>query len=129
MAIAYSKDLRLRALNLLDSGKSITQVSRLLSISRPTLYRWRWQWETTGSIAAKKSVPPPQPGKIQDWQKFREFIDKNGERTQEELAVAWGGVTRHTISRGLKKIGYSRKKKRSLIKSVVKKHGQSLKKN
>ena len=112
MAIAYSKDLRLRAINLIEKGMSITQVSQLLKISRPTLYRWIKQWEITGSIAPKESVPPPQAAKIQDWEKFQEFIDKHGDQTQKELAQLWGGVSHHTISRGLRKIGYSRKKKR-----------------
>ena len=112
MAIAYSKDLRIRAINLIEKGMSIAQVSRLLEISRPTLYRWIEQWETSGSTAPKKSVPPAQPAKIKDWEKFREFIDKHGDKTQKELAELWGGVSHHTISRGLRKIGYSRKKKR-----------------
>ena len=40
MAEAYSQDLRIRALELIKTGMSISQVSRLLKISRPTLYRW-----------------------------------------------------------------------------------------
>lgn len=86
-------------------------VSRLLNISRPTLYRWIHQLETTGSTAPKKSVPPPQPSKIKDWKKFQKFIELHGDKTQKELAKIWGDVSPHTISRGLKKLGYSRKKK------------------
>ncbi|MCG5061727.1 MAG: helix-turn-helix domain-containing protein [Limnoraphis sp. WC205] len=41
MAIAYSEDLRVRALEWLKNGISISQVSRGLKISRPTLYRWK----------------------------------------------------------------------------------------
>lgn len=48
MAIAYSQDLRERALSLLEKDLSITQVSRLLEISRPTLYKWLNQFQTTG---------------------------------------------------------------------------------
>ncbi|PSO87804.1 MAG: hypothetical protein BRC43_08405, partial [Cyanobacteria bacterium QS_3_48_167] len=43
MAVAYSKDLGERALRLMASGRSISQVSRLLDVSRPTLYKWRNQ--------------------------------------------------------------------------------------
>lgn len=111
MAIAYSEDLRIRALSLRDQEKSISEISRLLEISRPTLYRWIRQWETTGTTAPIKSVPPPQESKIQDWQQFREFVDANNDKTQTELAQLWGGgVTNHVISRGLRKIGYTRKK-------------------
>ena len=111
MAIAYSEDLRVRALNLLRRGISITQVSRGLQISRPTLYRWKDQVEKTGSTAPKKSVPPPHPSKIKDWQRFEEFVERNGDKTQKELALLWGGVSHHTISRALKKLGYTRKKR------------------
>ncbi|PSP14393.1 MAG: hypothetical protein BRC50_03605 [Cyanobacteria bacterium SW_11_48_12] len=43
MAVAYSKDLGERALRLMASGRSISRVSRLLDVSRPTLYKWRSQ--------------------------------------------------------------------------------------
>ncbi|NES86456.1 MAG: helix-turn-helix domain-containing protein, partial [Moorea sp. SIO2B7] len=54
MAIAYSEDLRIRAIDLRETGMSISQVSRLLKISRPTLYRWVEQFEKTGSTAPRK---------------------------------------------------------------------------
>ena len=109
-ANAYSEDLRIRAIDLVKTGMSISQVSRLLKISRPTLYRWMEQFEKTGSTAPRRSVPPPQPGKITDWKKFQEFIKINGDKTQKELAKLWGNVSPDTISRGLMKLGYTRKK-------------------
>ena len=129
MAIAYSEDLRIRALDLIASGMSISKVSRLLNISRPTLYRWKQQRETTGSTTPKKSVPPPQTSKIKDFKKFKEFIDIHSDKTQKELAELWGDVSHHTISRGFKKLGYTRKKKLTLTKNVLKKHEQNLEKN
>ncbi len=123
MAIAYSQDLRERALNLIESGMPITDISRLLSISRPTLYKWQRHRETkcllgkaqtffTGSTSAKQPGPPTWLSKIKDWKKFIEFVEQHGDKTQEEMAKLWGNCTSHTISRGLKKIGYTRKKKR-----------------
>ena len=111
MANAYSEDLRIRALALIRSGSSLSKVSRMLSISRTTLYRWVKQFERTGSTSPGRSMPPPQPGKIQDWQKFKELVDSHGSLSQKELAQLWGNVSHHTISRGLKKLGYTRKKK------------------
>ncbi len=127
MAEAYSQDLRIRAVDLIETGMSISQVSRLLKISRPTLYRWVKQFETTGSTRPQKSIPPPQPSKIQDWQKFIEFIELHGEKTQKEMASIWGDVSHHTISRGLKKIGYTRKKKLTATKNAVKKAAKNFK--
>lgn len=129
MAHAYSEDLRVRAIDLTLSGVSISQVSRMLKISRPTLYQWLHQFETTGECAPQPRIPPPQPAKIRDWQKFKEFVDSHGELTQKELAQLWGDVSHHTISRGLKKLGITRKKKRISIKSAVKKPALNSEKN
>lgn len=129
MAIAYSQDLRERALSLIEKGMSISGVSRFLNISRPTLYKWKYQRQATGSTSPSINTPPPQPAKIRDWQKFSEFVDSHGDKTQEEMAMLWGNCSRHTISRGLKKIGYTRKKKLKLTKNVVKKREMSLKRS
>lgn len=115
MAIAYSQDLRERALNLIKNRMAISSVSQLLNISRPTLYKWKHQLQKTGSTQPSINTPRPQEAKIKDWQLFAEFVSLHGDKTQEEMAKLWGNCSRHTISRGLKKIGYSRKKKPTLI--------------
>lgn len=109
MARAYSQDLRIRALNLILDGMLILEVSKLLKISRPTLYKWKNELETTGSTQPKKRIPP-QMGKIKDLEKFQQFVDGNSDKIQEELAQLWGNCSRHTIGRVLKKISYTRKK-------------------
>ncbi|MBA3752542.1 helix-turn-helix domain-containing protein, partial [Candidatus Dependentiae bacterium] len=40
MAIAYSEDLRKRAVALIEDGKKIEKVAKLLNIARSTLFRW-----------------------------------------------------------------------------------------
>ncbi|NES83562.1 MAG: hypothetical protein F6K10_20330 [Moorea sp. SIO2B7] len=72
--------------------------------SRPTLYKWQRQLETTGSTAPKVPGPPTWVSKIKDWKKFLEFVEQHGNKTQEEMAILWGNCSRHTISRGLKKM-------------------------
>ncbi len=118
MAKAYSQDLRKRALNLIESGMSITDVSRVLEISRPTLYKWQRHLISTGSTAPKVPGAPTWLSKIKDWNKFEKFVKQHGEKTQEEMAILWGNCTRHTISRGLKKIGYTRKKNGCLPRTL-----------
>jgi hypothetical protein len=59
---------------------------------------------------AKVGAKPGQGEKITDWEKFRAFAINNTDKTQAEMALAWGGVSQRTISRGLKKIGFTRKK-------------------
>lgn len=110
MASAYSQNIRIRALELIGNGVSVSQVSRAFKISRPTLYRWKEQLDKTGSTVPQKGKPPAQNCVIKDWDEFKEFVDTNPDKTQKELAKLWGNVSHHTISRGFKKIGYTRKK-------------------
>lgn len=129
MAIAYNQNTRIRALDLIGNGVPISKVSRALKISRQTIYRWKKQLEQTGSTVPLKSCPPSQPSGIKDWDKFKEFVDANSDKTQKELAKLWGNVSHHTISRGFKKIGYTRKKKLMVIRKDVSKHVVSLDEN
>ncbi|MEB3341223.1 MAG: IS630 transposase-related protein [Okeania sp.] len=103
-------------MNLIINGMSISYLSRLLSISRPTLHQWRDIYLTTGSIASKANVPPPQKSKIKDWEEFEKFVEANHDQTQKQMAGKWGNCSRFTIGRGLKKIGFTRKKKHMVIK-------------
>lgn len=50
--------------------------------------------------------------KITNWEAFRDFAEVYGELTTAEMAQVWSEkVSRHTISRGLKKINFTRKKR------------------
>ncbi|NEP47184.1 MAG: helix-turn-helix domain-containing protein [Okeania sp. SIO2G4] len=100
MVHPYSQDLRQRALNLMINGMSISHVSRLLNISRPTLDQWRYRYLSTGSTAAKVSVPPAQISKIKDWEEFEKFVQAFHEQTQKQMAATLGNCSRFTISRG-----------------------------
>ena len=119
MVYPYSQDLRERALDLIINGMSISHVSRLLNISRPTLHQWRDIYLTTGSTVPKANVPPPQISKIKDWEKFEKFVEDNYTQTQKQMAAKWGNCSRFTISRSLKKLGFTRKKKHMVIKKEM----------
>jgi predicted HTH transcriptional regulator len=54
-------------------------------------------------VNATESVPHPHPSKITDSDKFKNFIDKNEDKTQKQLAEMWGCFSYHTITRELKK--------------------------
>ena len=129
MAVAYSKDLGERALRLMASGRSISQVSRLLDVSRPTLYKWRNQVEQRAKVEAQPPRPPIPQQQIEDWQAFQEFVAPHGELTTSKMAQKWGNISRHTIGRGLRKMGYTRKKKRTTTSNEIKKPGLNSWKN
>nr|MBA3752522.1 helix-turn-helix domain-containing protein [Candidatus Dependentiae bacterium] len=54
MAIAYSEDLRKRVVALIEDGKKIEKVAKLLNIARSTLFRRVRQKHNEGSLAPKK---------------------------------------------------------------------------
>jgi len=53
MAKGYSKDLRVRAVSIVESGESAREAGRLLDVSASTAIRWMDRWRKTGSVEAK----------------------------------------------------------------------------
>ena len=53
MAKGYSKDLRERAVALVEEGESGREAARVLGLGASTAIRWIERWTTTGSVAAK----------------------------------------------------------------------------
>ena len=65
----------------------------------------------TGDFQALPNQPPGNGHKITDWKKFTKFVEVNGHTTQVEMAKLWTEeISDRTISRALKKIGFTRKK-------------------
>src|SRR5450631_43879 len=52
MAKGYSKDLRARAIALVEDGESRREAARVLGLGASTVIRWIERWVTTGSVAA-----------------------------------------------------------------------------
>ena len=109
----YSYDLRtkvIEASELDDLNKS--EVSQLFQLSRNTINLWLQGKQETGDYQAQKTTPKKSNRKIKDGQLFRELVPINGDKTQLEMAQLWPEeISDRTISRGLKKIGLTRKKK------------------
>jgi transposase len=121
MAKAYSLDLRQKVIDAIElDGMPKSEASQIFRISRNTINLWFKQREATGSLEAKVGAKTGQGEKITDWEKFRAFAIANTDKTQAEMAEAWGGVSQRTISRGLKKIGFTRKKKPTATSNAMK---------
>lgn len=128
MANPYSYDLRQKVMEAIErDGMKKSEVSQLFNLSRNTINLWCQRQAATGDFQAKKHRPPGNGHKITDWDKFREFVSLNGDKTQAEMAALWKGeISARTISRALQKIGFTRKKRPMAIKSGTKKGGSSL---
>jgi len=109
----YSYDLRQKVIQAIKlDGLKISEASLLFSINRNTINLWLKRQGETGDFQALPNQPPGNGHKITDWEKFREFAISHGDKTQAEMAELWEGqISDRTISRALKKIGFTRKKK------------------
>lgn len=121
MAKAYSYDLRQKVMAAIElDGLKKSEASQLFNISRNTINLWFQRRAETGDVQAKPTSIPGQRQKITDWPKFRAFVGEHGDKTQAEMAQLWGGISDRTISRALKQIGFTRKKKPMAIASAMK---------
>lgn len=112
MPKAYSQDLREKALAAIDRGESKNTVIEMFQISRDSLDRWLNRRAKTGSVQAITGYQRGHSHRIVDWTRFQRLVEQNGDKTQAELAALWGeSVSARTISRALKKIGFTRKKR------------------
>jgi len=53
MAKGYSKDLRVRAVSIVEAGESAREAARVLNVGASTAIRWIERWTMTGSVDAK----------------------------------------------------------------------------
>jgi transposase len=112
MAKPYSYDLRAKVINAIElDGLKKSEASALFNISRNTIDLWLKRKAQTGDFKPSPNRPPGHSHKIKDWEKFREFAKAHGDKTQEQMAQLWEGeISDRTISRALRKIGFTRKK-------------------
>ena len=112
MPAPYSEDLRTKAIAPVKRGERKTDVSRMLNISRNTLDLWLKRAEQDGNCHAIRHYQQGCRHKITDWQRFREFVQQHGAKTQGQMARLWGeGVTQQNISDAMRHLGISRKKR------------------
>jgi transposase len=131
----YSYDLRQKVIQAIKlDGLKISEASLLFNISRNTISLWLSRQAQTGDFRAKPNQPPGNGHKITHWEKFREFALTHGDKTQVEMAKLWEGEISEsvallrsadrTISRALKKIGFTRKKRPTATASGMKRSGR-----
>ena len=127
----YSYDLRQKVIQAIKlDGLKISEASQIFNINRNTIRLWLKRERETGDFQALPNQPPGNGHKITDWEKFKSFVEKNGDKTQIEMAELWQDkISGRTISRGLRKIGFTRKKKLMVIKKEMKLSDKNFRKN
>ena len=113
MSRSYSYDLRKKVVDAIElDGMLKCEASQHFNISRTTINEWLKRKAETGDVRAKSYRPPGHSHRITDWDKFRAFAHQHADKTQAQMAELWEGpISARTISRALKRIGFTRKKR------------------
>jgi len=124
----YSDDFRQKVMQAIElDGLKKSEASQLFNISRNTINLWFQRKAETGDIKPKPRPVSRENRKIQDWDRFRAFVAAHGDRTQREMAEQWDGdISQPTLSRALKTINYTRKKKLTGLSSETKRNARPL---
>jgi len=85
MAKGYSKDLRERAVAMVEKGESRREVARLLNLAPSTAVRWLDRWHRTGSVAAKPGTGHSRSRLDAHAQWLLDLVEMEPDLTLEEI--------------------------------------------
>lgn len=123
---AYSVDLREKVLRAVDQGHSRAEIVKLLGVSRATIKRYVKQRRETGSVAPK-AIPGRTPKKLGLLQtelaaQLQAHDDLRLEDQCRVFEQAHGvHVSTSTMSEAIKRLGWTRKKRRWVPVNAVRK--------
>jgi len=122
----YSYDFRQKVIQAIElDGLKKQEASELFNISHNTINLWLKRQAETGDVQALPNCPPGNNHQITDWAQFRAFAKTHGDKTQVEMAQLWqGDISARTISRALKKIGFTRKKRLTATSNGMSRNGK-----
>jgi transposase len=123
---AYSVDLREKVLRAVDQGSSREEIIKLLGVSRATIKRYVKQRRETGSIAPK-AIPGRTPKKLGLLQtELAAQLQAHDDLRLEDQCRLWEQthgmhVSTSTMSEAIKRLGWTRKKRRWVPPNAVRK--------
>jgi transposase len=94
MAKGYSKDLRVRAVSMVEDGESAREVARVLKIGASTAIRWVERWTTTGKVEAKPGTGHSRSPLNQHEQWLLDLIAAEPDLTLDDIRVRLSRVKR-----------------------------------
>ena len=123
---AYSVDLRAKVLRAVDEGYARKEIVKLLGVSPATIKRYLKQRRETGEVAPKRipGRPPKKLGPLQA--ELVAQLQAHNDLGLEEQCRLWEQshgvrVSTATMSRAIKRVGWTRKKRRWQPASGVRK--------
>ena len=116
--MASGVDLRMKAVkHYLGSGHTFAQTGEIFGVGATTVRSWVVQYEETGDLSNK---PLSRKPKKLDPDKLRAYVKDCPDATQQEIADEFG-CCNQAVSKALKRLGITRKKKRAATKSKTRK--------
>jgi transposase len=100
MAQGYSKDLRARAVSIVEAGESAREAARLLSIGASTAIRWIERWTRTGRVDAKPGTGHSRSPLEKHRRWLLDLIAAEPDLTLEEIRTRLRSVKRHKAGIG-----------------------------
>lgn len=125
---AYTQDLRERVLRTADQGMPHQDIVRVLGVSLATIGRYLKQRRETGQVRAK-TIPGRPSKKMEALQagleaQLRAFPDASLEQHAHSWQQSQGmQVSRWSVGRVIKRMGWTRKKRRWEPANAMKKPG------
>jgi len=124
---AYSLDMRERVLQAVDKGYPREEIIKLFGISRSTLKRYLKQRRETGNVSVRpipgrpsKKFAPLQAGLTAQLQEYPDAtLEFHCQLWEQEHGVR---VSTTTMGRAIRRMGWTRKKRRWVPPNEMKKH-------
>ena len=125
MGKPIGEDLRLRVLKMYRGGKTAAAVAEHFDVCARSVYRWDALEKKQGTLASGHSRSG-RKSKIAVDERFEEFAKATAYKTLQAMADHWNQMAEEQVSqmamcRAVKKLGYTRKKRRIVTKNVTKK--------
>ena len=123
---AYSVDVREKVLRAVDQGHPREEIIELLGVSRATIKRYLKQRRETGSVAPK-AIPGRTPKKLGRLQAdLGTQLQAHDDLRLEDQCQLWEQthgmhVSTSTMSEAIKRLGWTRKKRRWVPRNAVNK--------
>ena len=121
--MAHSSDLRTRVLQFIENGGSKTEAAKRFKVGRTAIYRW-----LNDPDPLTPGKPGPTKPRLLDPTALAEHVKVHPDQTLKERAAHFG-VSPACVGYGLKRLGYTRKKKRLDIRSNVQKNDKPIRSN
>jgi transposase len=85
MARGYSNDLRVRVIEMVETGEARREAARTFSIGASTAIRWARRWKETGSVAAKPGTGKSRSPLAAHRQWLLDLVARDPDLTLEEV--------------------------------------------